>query len=96
MSLTKEEVEKIAILARLGLSEEEKGVFAKQISSVLDYVEKLNEVNTNGVLPTAQVTGLENVLREDEVDASDKDVRDKLIEQAPEKDDDLIKAKAAL
>lgn len=94
MAISKEEVEKIALLARLGLTEEEKEIFSKQLSSILDYVEQLKEVKTDGVEPTAQVTGLENVYREDEIEASDKDTRDKLLKQAPVTKDDLIKSKA--
>ncbi|MAF13468.1 MAG: Asp-tRNA(Asn)/Glu-tRNA(Gln) amidotransferase GatCAB subunit C [Parcubacteria group bacterium] len=94
MSLSKEEVEKIAILARLGLTEEEKEKFTTQLSSILDYVEQLKEVKTDGVEPSAQVTGLENVMREDSVEETDKEVRDKLLKQAPKTEDDLIKTKA--
>lgn len=94
MSLTKQEVEKIALLARLGLSEEEKETFAKQLSSILDYVKNLSEVDTQGIEPTAQVTGLENVMREDEVEEVEAEVKEKLIKQAPDSEDDLIKTKA--
>lgn len=94
MSITKQDVEHIAHLARLGLSEEEKEKFAKQLSSILDYVEQLKEVDTEGVEPTAQVTGLENVYREDEIEASTDETRDKLLKQAPSTKDDLIKTKA--
>lgn len=94
MSLTKQEVEKIALLARLGLSEEEKETFAKQLSSILDYVEQLKEVDTQGIEPTAQVTGLENVMREDEVEDVNTQTKEKLMKQAPDLEDDLIKAKS--
>jgi len=65
--LSEAEVEHIAKLARLKLSKEEIGKFCSQLSEVLDYVNVLNEVETKDVEPTAQVTGLENVFREDEV-----------------------------
>lgn len=93
MSITKDEVEHIAHLARLGLTEEEKEKFAQQLSSILDYVEQLKEVDTEGVEPTAQVTGLENIFRSDEIEDSDE-IRDKLLKQAPAIEDDLIKTKA--
>lgn len=67
MKLTKQQVEHVAKLARLGLSEKEVEKFQTQLSGILDYVEQLNEVNTEGVEPTAQVTGLLNVTREDKV-----------------------------
>ena len=94
MKLTKEEVEHIAYLARLGLTEEEKGKFTQQLSSILDYVEQLKEVDTSGVEPTAQVTGLENVLRDDAVEGCDSETRDELLKNVPEVEDDLIKARS--
>ena len=62
MKLKKSEVEKISDLARINLTEEEKKKFQKELSSILDYVDKLNEVNTDKVEPTYQVTGLRNIL----------------------------------
>ena len=94
MKLTLAEVEHIAQLARLGLTEAEKKKFAVQISSILDYVNQLKEVDTSGVEPTAQVTGLENVLRPDVIVGGEKEVRKKLLEQAPEIEDDLVKTRA--
>lgn len=63
--LTKDQVEHVAKLANLRLSEKEIEKFQKQLSEVLDYVEILKEVETGGIEPTSQVTGLENVSRED-------------------------------
>jgi len=63
--LTKEEVQHIASLARIELSAEEVEKFQKELGTILDFVGKLNEVDTLGVEPTAQVTGLTNALRED-------------------------------
>lgn len=65
MKLTRVEVIHIAKLARLALSEEEIEKFQTQLSGILAYVGKLHEVKTDGVVATAQVTGLANVLRED-------------------------------
>lgn len=67
MKLSKEQVEHVARLARLGLTPKEVEKFQTQMSSILDYVEQLNEVDTSGVELTAQVTGLTNVMREDAV-----------------------------
>lgn len=79
--LSIEEVKKIADLARLELSEQELIKQTKVISSVLDYMNTLNEVDTSSVEPTSQVTGLENITREDEVE--DCKYSDKLIELMP-------------
>ncbi len=82
MSISIEEVKKIAELARLELAPEEEKRHAETISAVLDYMKILNEVDTTNVEPTFQVTGLENVYREDVVVESK--LRDKLLKQMPE------------
>lgn len=66
MKLTKEQVEKIAQLARLQLTEEEMERYAGQLTEILNYVEVLKELDTTGVPETSQVTGLTNVTRKDE------------------------------
>ncbi|MEW6586596.1 MAG: Asp-tRNA(Asn)/Glu-tRNA(Gln) amidotransferase subunit GatC [Nitrospirota bacterium] len=65
MRITKEEIEHIGVLARLALSDEEKEKFGSQLSNVLEYVEKLNELNTDNVEPTSHVLSLSNIMRED-------------------------------
>lgn len=65
MALTKDEVRHVAKLARLTLTEEEVEKFTRQFASIFVYLDLLTEVNTEGVEPTAQVTGLKNVMRED-------------------------------
>ncbi len=59
-------IEHIGRLARLSLSDEEKELFGRQINSILDYMEKLNELDTTGVEPTSHVISISNVAREDE------------------------------
>ena len=63
--LTHDQVRHIAKLARLRLSEAEVTTFAKELTSILGYVEILGEIDTKNVIPTAQVTGQTNVLRPD-------------------------------
>jgi aspartyl-tRNA(Asn)/glutamyl-tRNA(Gln) amidotransferase subunit C len=65
MKIKKEEIEHIAMLARLSLSEEEKDLFGSQLSSILDYIEKLNELDTSDIEPTSHVLSLCNVVRDD-------------------------------
>jgi aspartyl-tRNA(Asn)/glutamyl-tRNA(Gln) amidotransferase subunit C len=67
VTLTEVQVRHIAKLARLRLSDAEVKKFSKELTSILDYVAILNELDTENVPPTAQVTGLRNVLREDVV-----------------------------
>lgn len=67
MEITKQEVEKVAKLARLQVSESEVAVFAKQLSQILTHVDTLKKYNTDGVEPTATVLGQVNVFRDDVV-----------------------------
>lgn len=65
LRISKEEIEHIALLARLCLTEEEKTLFGSQLSSILDYIEKLNELDTKDIEPTSHVLSLSNVIRDD-------------------------------
>ena len=67
MEITKQEVEKVAKLARLTLSDVEKAAFAKQLSQILTHVETLKKYDTTGVAPMATVPGQTNVFRSDDV-----------------------------
>ncbi len=67
MSLSLEDVKHVASLARLGMTDEELSTFQEQLSSILDHIEVLNELDTDNIPPTAQVGQLENVVRADEV-----------------------------
>lgn len=94
MKLSVEQIDEIAKLARLELNEKEKKMYAEQLSVVLDYVEKLNEVNTDGVAETCQVTGLEDVVRDDKVKECLPGIKEKIIGNFPEKMGELLKVKA--
>lgn len=67
MTLSHDDVRHIAKLARLNLSDAEVERFSRELSSILDYIDQLQEVDTSNVEPTAQVTGKTNNFREDEV-----------------------------
>ncbi len=66
MKLTQDDVKKVARLSRLKLSESEPGQLVDQLGKILNYVELLNEVDTDGVLPMAHPGDLMNVFREDQ------------------------------
>ncbi|HET7319891.1 MAG TPA: Asp-tRNA(Asn)/Glu-tRNA(Gln) amidotransferase subunit GatC [Nitrospirota bacterium] len=66
MKISKQEVEHVAKLARLELTDQEKEKLTDQLSNILTYVEKLNELDTKGVEPTAHVLDINNVMRNDE------------------------------
>ena len=65
MKIDKKQVEYVANLARIALDEDEVEKFTGQLSKIIEYVEKLNELDTTGVEPMAHATGLANVFRED-------------------------------
>ncbi len=65
-----EKVKHIARLSRMELTNEEEEKFAGQLSSILDYVGELSKIDTENVEPTANVTGLSNIMRADEVEES--------------------------
>ena len=69
--LSEKDILHVAKLAKLTLSGEEIARYQKQLSEVVGYVQELNEVDTQGVIPTSQTTGLEDVLREDEIKNDD-------------------------
>ncbi|MFA5358981.1 MAG: Asp-tRNA(Asn)/Glu-tRNA(Gln) amidotransferase subunit GatC [Patescibacteria group bacterium] len=91
--LSIKEIEHIAALARLELKEEDEKKFAKQLSSILSYVDRLSEVETDGILPIAQVTGLENVWRDDEVVDCSIEEKNKIFDNFPTKDGRHIKVR---
>jgi len=70
MQISKEEVERVAKLARLEITEAETEAFSKQLSSILTHIDTLKSLKTEGVEPTATVLGQTNVFREDKSRAS--------------------------
>lgn len=67
MSLSREDVQHVASLARLGLSDDEVETMREQLSSILSHIEVMSQLDTEAIPPTAQVIALQNVVREDEV-----------------------------
>jgi len=68
MSITKDEVQHVAKLARLSVADDELSALTGHLDKILDYINQLNELDVEGVAPTAQRNTSENVLREDVVD----------------------------
>jgi len=89
MKITRQEVEHVALLARLNLSETEIEQFTGQLDAILMYMDKLNELDTKDVEPTSHVIEVGNVVREDQVGDSIP-VEDALA-NAPDKEDDFFK-----
>lgn len=78
------EIEHVGLLARLKLTDSEKELFSNQVGSIIDYIDKLNELDTTGVEPTAHVLPVKNVFREDTLRASLP--REKALQNAPERE----------
>lgn len=91
MALSIEDVRKVALLARLRLSDEETERMQQQLSSILDYMALLQEVDVSDVPPTAQVTDVVNVLRLDEVRPSLP--VDEALSDAPAREGDYFQVK---
>jgi aspartyl-tRNA(Asn)/glutamyl-tRNA(Gln) amidotransferase subunit C len=83
MKITKQEVEHVAALARLELSEKEKESLTSQLSDILTYVEQLSKLDTSGVEPTAHVLDIKNVMRDDVPEESLS--QERALGNAPEK-----------
>lgn len=90
-----DDVTRVAKLSGLTLSDEETEAYREQFQEILSYIDRLGSVDVSGLDPTYQVTGLQNVMREDEI--IDYDVsQDELLKNAPEVHDAQIKVKRVL
>lgn len=97
--LTDKEIKHIAQLARIKLTEKEEEKFKKELSPILDYVNKLKEIDTTKVEPLYQTTGIINALRIDKYRKDFKmseELNEKLIGQAPHRQDRFVKVKSIL
>lgn len=94
--LSEDQVSRIADLARIELTAAEKEKYAEELSAVLGFIEQLSAVNTDSVIPTSQVTGLVNVVRQDEIERCDKETRKQIFKAAPLVEGDHFKVKAVL
>lgn len=88
--LSKKEVEHVAWLAHIELSEEEMSLFTEQFNGILDYFKKIDGVDTEGVEPTYHVLNLENVSRADKTEPSLS--TEEALNNAPKKDKKFVKA----
>jgi len=95
MSISREEIKHIAELSRIELTPAEEEKFGEELGAILDYIKKLNKVKTKNIEPTAQVSGLSDVWRRDEVkEWNPEEVRAALIQG--EIESDQIKVKRVL
>ncbi len=94
--INKEQVQQVAKLARLGLKKEEIEKMQTTLTSVLDYIKLLEEIDISKITPTFHSTPIENVTREDKVKEEKPERVDKMITQAPMKEKRHIKVKGIL
>jgi aspartyl-tRNA(Asn)/glutamyl-tRNA(Gln) amidotransferase subunit C len=94
MSLSREDVAKVALLARLRLSDAELDLMTRQLGQIVGYVEQLQQLDTEGVAPMAHAMELSNVFRDDEPQPSL--ARDEALANAPKRDAECYKVPAVL
>lgn len=94
--ISQKEVQHVAQLARLGLDKKETGEMQKDLSSILDYIEKLKEVDITSVDFYTSLTGLNNVTREDKEDRESSKKNKKLLDLAPQEKGGYLKVKQIL
>ncbi len=94
MKLSREEVRHLAVLVRLGLSDDEVERLREQLSNILENFEILQQVDTTGVEPTAHCMALENVLRDDVPGPSLPP--EQVLANAPDREEDYLKVRAVL
>ncbi len=96
MQLSKSQIKHIAKLARLDLSDRELKIYGNQLTDILNFVEKLQQVDTTDVEYMAHTTGAENIFREDEPTNWDEQEVNNALDQAPELEGREIKVKRVL
>ncbi len=94
MTLSLAQVEHIAELAHLSLAEDEKRLYQEQLSAILDYASRLQELDTDAIPPTAAILPIDSVMRPDEIEPSMP--REDLISNAPEATEGMLKVPLVL
>ena len=94
MPLERSQVEHIASLARIGLTDDEVQLFGEQLSQILEQFEVLNELDTTGVVPTGHASGLQTVMRDDL--AGDSLDSEDVLKNAPRREGDFFRVNAVL
>jgi aspartyl-tRNA(Asn)/glutamyl-tRNA(Gln) amidotransferase subunit C len=96
MKITKKDVEHVARLARLALSEEEKERYTAQLESILKYIDTLNKLDTSNVPPTSHVLPLSNIWREDKAEPTRLGSQADILKNAPEAEGPFFKVKKVI
>ncbi len=95
--ISKEQTKHIAKLARIELNKKEIEKYQEELSKILDYIEKLKEVNVEGIQPMSHPVEIKNVMREDKKKREEKGkMGEKLLEMMPDKKNRYLKTKGIL
>ena len=94
MTISKEQVQHLAKLARIEITDSVVRILASQLSDIMEHFEALEDVDTKGIAPTAHPAPLRNIMRPDEVE--DSLSKEDVLQLAPETEDGLIRVRAVL
>lgn len=94
-TITNDDVRRLAQLSSLQMSDDEVQAIRTDIENILNYVQQLNELDTTGIEPTYQVTGLQNVWRDDQIDGGSVS-REQLLALATERTENCVKVPQVL
>lgn len=89
MAITKDEVKYIANLARLHITDDEISEYSRQLSDILDYAQKISEIDTKNVEPMTHSVPMQNVFRPDE--SKDSGIQQKILKNAPDRVNDTFR-----
>ena len=89
--ITSDDVRKVAKLCRLEIPEDDIEKYSNQLEGILEYIAQLEKIDTTNVPPTTRAVEVVNVFREDNVVSSSSDVRDKILDQAPQREGEFFK-----
>ena len=89
--ITSDDVRKVAKLCRLEIPEDDIEKYSNQLEGILEYIAQLERVDTLNVPPTTRAVEVVNVLREDTIVSSNSDVRDKILDLAPQREGEFFR-----
>ena len=96
MKITRKDVDYVARLARLKLTEEEKEKFALQLEAIISHIDQLKELDTSAIQPTSHVLELKNAWRDDKVLKSSEELLEDILRNAPEREGNFFKVKKVI
>jgi aspartyl-tRNA(Asn)/glutamyl-tRNA(Gln) amidotransferase subunit C len=96
MKITRKDVDYVARLARLKLSDEEKEKFALQLEAIISHIDQLKELDTTNIQPTSHILDLKNAWREDNALRSSEELLEDILKNAPAREGNFFKVKKVM